>query len=138
MLSKKVFKIALLVITFGAVFFIYTSYNPSQNHFFVPCPIKYTTGYDCPGCGSQRAVHQLLHLNFYKAFRLNPLMVLSLPIIIYGLGIALWNWVFETRYRVSLFYSNIFIYTYFGLVVLYWIARNIPYYPFNLLSPTEP
>ena len=136
--SRKILKIASLIFVIGAVFFVYSTYNPSQNNLFVPCPIKYSTGYDCPGCGSQRAIHQIFHFNFYNAFRLNPLMVLSLPLIIYGLGLAIWNWVFDTRYRVKLFYSNVFIYTYFGLVILYWIARNLPFYPFNLLAPTEP
>jgi len=134
--SKKILKIALLVFAFGVVFFIYSSYDPSQSNFFIPCPIKYTTGYECPGCGSQRAIHELLNFNFYSAFRLNPFMILSLPLIIYGLGITIWNWIFKTHYRIRLFYSNLFIYLYFGAAILYWILRNIPYYPFNLLAPT--
>ena len=129
--SKKLIKIALIVLVLGGFFFIYRYYNPSNHSFFVPCPFKYATGYLCPGCGSQRAIHQLLHLNILGALRLNPFMVLSLPIIIYGLGITAWNFIFETQYRFNLFYSKVFIYGYFGFAVLYWVLRNLPYYPFN-------
>ncbi len=125
-----------MILFLGGFFIIYSFYNPSQHSFFVPCPFKFATGYHCPGCGSQRAIHQLLHFNIISAFRFNPLMVLSLPLIFYGLGTQAWNFIFETRYRVNLFYSKLFIYGYFGFVVMYWILRNLPYYPFNLLAPT--
>lgn len=39
----------------------------------------------CPGCGSQRAVHHLLNAEIKQAFTLNPLLVLSIPYLIAGL-----------------------------------------------------
>jgi len=59
------------------------------------------------------------------------------PIIVYGLGIQIWNFIFETQFRFKLFYSNVFIYGYFGFALIYWVLRNLPYYPFNLLAPSE-
>jgi len=137
MLSSKFLKSALILITFGGIFFVYTIYNPSQHSFFIPCPFNYITGYHCPGCGSQRAIHQLLHLNVLRALSLNPFLVLSVPIIVYGLGLQIWNFIFETQFRFKLFYSKAFIYGYFGFALLYWFLRNLPYYPFNLLAPAE-
>lgn len=134
--SKKLIKIALIVVILGGLFSIYHFFNPATHSYFIPCPFNYLTGYHCPGCGSQRAIHQLLHFNILAAFRLNPLMVISLPLIIYGLGINAWNFIFETQYRIKLFYSNVFIYGYFGVAILYWIVRNLPYFPFNWLAPT--
>lgn len=64
-------------------------------------------------------------------------MVLSIPLILYGLLVTAWNYVFETQYRIKFFYSKLFIYGYFGLAVMYWVLRNISYYPFNLLAPSE-
>ena len=46
---------------------------------YPPCPFRYATGLLCPGCGTLRGLHQLLHGHPLAAFRLNPLMVLSLP-----------------------------------------------------------
>jgi len=133
----KVINIALILLFLGGLFYLYSFYNPSEHSFFVPCPFKYATGYHCPGCGSQRAIHQLLHLNIGAAFRLNPLLILSLPLLFMGLGIKVWNYIFETKHRVKLFYSNLFIYTFFIITILFWVLRNIPFYPFNLLAPTE-
>lgn len=137
MLTKKVIKLTLLLTGMGVFFLLFYFFNPSHSSFFIPCPIKFTTGYYCPGCGSQRALHQLAHLNIYQAFRLNPLLIISLPLIIYSFGITVWNWIFNTSCRVKLFYNNVFIYSYFAVVLLYWIARNISFYPFNLLAPKD-
>jgi len=51
-----------------------------QKHL-LPCPFKYITGIDCPGCGFQRAVVQLLKGNFAQSWALYPgaipLMILA-------------------------------------------------------------
>ena len=133
--SNKVLKIALMAVSLGGLISIFYIFNPSQHSFFFPCPFKLITGYHCPGCGSQRAIHQLLHGDIVSAFQFNPLMVLTLPILIYGLGITAWNFINSTQYRVKLFYNSFFIYGYFGLVAIYWVFRNIPYSPFNWLAP---
>jgi hypothetical protein len=39
------------------------------------------TGLDCPGCGAQRALHQLLRGHFIAAIRLNAMFVISLPLL---------------------------------------------------------
>ena len=135
--SKKLLNFALMALFLGGIFILYYLFNPSENNFFLSCPFKYTTGYYCPGCGSQRAIHQLAHGNIISALGFNPLMVLSLPIVIYGLGIKAWNYLYQTQYRVGLFSSNIFIYTFFTIVLLYWILRNIPVSPFTFLSPSS-
>lgn len=134
--SKKLLNFTLMVSFLGGIFILYYLFNPSQHSFFLACPFKYATGYHCPGCGSQRAIHQLAHGNIISALSFNPLMILSLPIVIYGFGIKAWNYLFSTQYRVGLFNSNFFIYTFFILVLLYWILRNIPIAPFDLLSPS--
>ena len=133
----KIINIALILLFLGGLFPLYSYYNPSQHSFFVPCPFNYVTGYHCPGCGSQRAIHQLLHFNILGALRMNPLLVLSLPILFVGVGVQVWNYIFETQHRIKLFYNNNFIYGYFIVVILYWVLRNVPYYPLNLLTPAN-
>ena len=132
---KTVSKVTLLTILLTGFITVFYIFNPSQV-VFIPCPFYYTTGLYCPGCGSQRAIHALLHADIIEDFRLNQLMVLSLPILIYGLGITIINWIRGTRYRFMLFYSKIFIFGYFGIALVFWISRNIPYAPFNFLAPT--
>ena len=64
------------------IFFIF---DPTKVAIFPPCVFHQVTGLDCPGCGAQRALHQLLHGNIIAAVRLNAMFVLSLPIcVLYG------------------------------------------------------
>jgi len=41
---------------------------------FPKCSFYVMTGWKCPGCGSQRAFHYLLHGQFVESFRQNPLL----------------------------------------------------------------
>lgn len=135
MAIKKVFKISVIFTFLLGGLLLFYAFNPAEQSFFIPCPFHFLTGLHCPGCGSQRALHQLVHFNMYGAFRYNPLLVLSLPILIYSVGITIYNFIYQTKYRVSFFYNNTFIYTYFGIVVAFWILRNIPFEPFSYLAP---
>lgn len=49
-----------------------------QNHL-IPCPFKYFTGIDCPGCGFQRSVVALIQGNLYKSIALYPA---TIPLIL--------------------------------------------------------
>jgi hypothetical protein len=126
--SKKLLKITLLFVLIGGGFLLFYLFDPSQHSFFLPCPFNYMTGYQCPGCGSQRAIHQLLHGNVGAAFNLNPLLIVSLPLILYGIGTKIWNYIYNTSHRVTLFYSNIFIYGYFAIAIIYWVLRNLSFW----------
>ena len=72
---------AFLIVVFCALVYYYT-HNPAVSPY-PPCPFYYITGLYCPGCGSSRALHQLLHGNLLMALDLNPLMVLSIPFVLY-------------------------------------------------------
>src|SRR5882762_3500779 len=64
-------------VCFG-VFLLFT-FNPVQFGFYPVCQFYKTTGLLCPGCGSLRALHNLLHGHLAEAFRFNQLLFLSLP-----------------------------------------------------------
>ena len=49
---------ALLAVMAGVVYF---TFDPAQEAYFPRCTFLTLTGYQCPGCGSQRALHALLH-----------------------------------------------------------------------------
>ncbi len=54
--------------------------DPARVPIYPICPFHRVTGLDCPGCGSLRAVHQLLHGNLRAALHFNAIFVLSLPL----------------------------------------------------------
>lgn len=133
--TKKILKAVLPILILGALILVYHNYNPTLASFYLPCPLYYTTDIYCTGCGSQRAIHHLLHFEIGKAFSYNLFLVLSFPLLIYAVGVQYINFVWNTKFRIKLFYSNAFIFIYFGLAVLYMILRNLDIPPFNYLAP---
>src|SRR5438309_10494082 len=61
-------------------------FDPASAGIFPSCPLHYLTGLYCPGCGSLRAIHALLHGNLSGACAMNPLTVGLLHFLIYGLA----------------------------------------------------
>lgn len=109
-------------------------FDPATSGVFPPCPLRYVTGWYCPGCGSLRALHQLLHGNLRQAWALNPLTVLLLPFLVYGLASYA---VFEIRGRhlPRVFLRAAWIQALCAAIILFGIARNIPLQPFAWLAP---
>ena len=64
----------LLCVLYFSACFIYNIYNIQLTGIFKPCYFKMLTGYNCPGCGTTRAIQELLNLNIYEAFRYNPVI----------------------------------------------------------------
>ena len=64
--------------------YLYSRYNPEEYKIFPKCPVYSITGYQCPGCGSQRAFHNLFHGDIKAAFIFNPLMMFLLPYVLSG------------------------------------------------------
>jgi Protein of unknown function (DUF2752) len=107
--------------------------DPATSGVFPSCPFRALTGMYCPGCGTLRALHGLLHLNIGAAFMLNPLTVLILPLIIYAF-VSLVAEVVRGRPLPRLFDSPRYTWALFAVVMLFWVLRNIPMYPFNLFK----
>ena len=74
--EKKWIFVVIILVIMGYYFFL----NPyEQEYFFISCPFYKITGYQCSGCGSQRAFHEILHLNFREAFHQNALVLIAIP-----------------------------------------------------------
>ncbi|NQT21658.1 MAG: DUF2752 domain-containing protein [Planctomycetes bacterium] len=82
---KWIFPLIVFVAGVSAAVVLY-AVDPAGCSFCPPCPFRFVTRLNCPGCGSLRASHLLLHGNVGAAFKLNPLMVLSLPYLMYSLA----------------------------------------------------
>ena len=112
----------------GIFLFFFNPASPA-NQFFPKCPFRLVTGLQCPGCGSTRACYQLLHLHPGAAFKLNPLFVLTLPFIIYGfLGFT--RSALTGRPQRRVFIPSFYLWGWLVLIVIFWIFRNTPWYPF--------
>lgn len=128
------FKYTGMLLLFGVLAFLYLLINPNQVNFLPKCPFYISTGIYCPGCGSQRSAHNLLNINILMALQQNLLFVIALLIIAYHLAIKLINSIFKKKFKSFLNHSKIH-FIFLIIIVVFWIFRNIPVYPFNLLAP---
>ena len=51
---------------------MYFLYDPAEESWMPQCLLHRMTGYECAGCGSQRMLHALLHLDFWGGVELTP------------------------------------------------------------------
>lgn len=106
-----------------------------QYAFFPACPFYSLTGWYCPGCGSQRAFHALLHGHFLQAVKFNVLAVVLLPFIVYSAVILTANAFFNKHWQQKLFYKPWFVKMLLGVVLLFWLLRNLPLTCFHWMAP---
>lgn len=108
--------------------------DPETRARFSPgCPFRAVTGLDCPGCGGTRALHALVQGDPVRALDHNLLTVaLFLPLLSW----AWWRWL-----AVSVGWrstgpdvSTRFAWTVAGLVVGFWVLRNVPVWPLTWLG----
>ena len=78
--SAKIIVGLLAVALLGVVYFLF---NPLEAKWMPKCMLYVLTGWECPGCGSQRAIHALLHGDLREAFHANALLVVLLPILFF-------------------------------------------------------
>ena len=126
---------AALVFAAGAVAaLLLRIFDPATSGVFPPCPVRYLTGWYCPGCGSLRAIHQLLHGNLQAAWAMNPLAVILLPFLLYGLASHVLL-EFRGRGLPQTFLPAVWIRALCVVIILFGVARNLPLHPLNLLAP---
>ena len=126
-----------LVFCAGAVcavgaFYLY-HHNPYS--YPLPCIFHLLTGLYCPGCGAGRACYSLLHLRFKDALSYNPLMTLLIPLICLYIMVRVIDWMITGGNHVDGKISVKLLVWILVLVFIYGALRNIPVFPFTLLSP---
>lgn len=132
--EQKQLTAAGLLVCFVAALILLRAFDPASSTLFPPCPVHYFTGFYCPGCGSLRAVHQLLHGHLQLAWAMNPLSVLLFPFLTYGLACEA---VFFLRGRQLPQFTlpGSWIRVLCAVILLFGIVRNLPLHPFDLLAP---
>ncbi|NQU85072.1 MAG: DUF2752 domain-containing protein [Mariniphaga sp.] len=123
-----------LVVVFGIITALFFIINPEEGGVFPECIFYSVTGYYCPGCGSQRAIHSFLHLDILGVINNNLLFLPGGMIIFYGVTLPLVNKKLGTNYRNFLYHKRAPLYI-FIVIILFAVFRNLPWFPFTLLVP---
>ncbi len=95
--------------------------DPHQGGYPV-CPTYALTGTYCPGCGGLRAAHALLHGDLALSLQRNPMVLVLL------IWAAVWVplWLRRGRPPITVDTSSWRFWSLLALVVVYWVARNLP------------
>lgn len=99
-------------------------FRPGSYGFYPVCHFYSLTGLHCPGCGSLRALHELLHGNLVEATRLNALLLLCLA----GLAFLAVRFVLaRARGRRATFSVRaVWLWTFLGVAAAFSVLRNLP------------
>ncbi|MDR1340336.1 MAG: DUF2752 domain-containing protein [Prevotellaceae bacterium] len=99
--------------------------NPEHTVWLPKCLFHQLTGLQCPACGTQRAMHQLLHLNVVAAFRCNPFLLVSLPYISALVFFRRFYSGGKLQQLRRLCFSTATVNIYLILLVLWCVVRNL-------------
>ena len=118
--------ILVLLIILGILYLLFI-----HSGFVIPCFFHELTNLYCPGCGITRMILSLFQLDFYQAFRFNPLLFVLLPFFIVLATIQYKRWLFNQKYLKipNYVWNSILIIT-----ILFGILRNLE--AFSFLAPT--
>lgn len=107
-------KLAIPILVVGvAGLMVLFFWNPAETTFYPKCPFFMLTGYKCPGCGTLRGIHALLHLRIMDALHYNLFMVVSIPVLVAML--------FSRKLRFSVWGGRLILFATF----IWWLVRNI-------------
>ena len=109
-------------------------FAPTEDSFYPRCLFHTVTGLHCPGCGSTRCLHALLHGQLRQAAAYNALVLLALPFLLFWAG--RWSVGFlrgrPPRARPLPGWAYLLL---AGAVLAFWVLRNLNVPPFDALAP---
>lgn len=97
-----------------------------------PCAFHVVTGLHCPGCGLTRMLHALVHGDVARAWTMNPLAVIALPLLA-SMLLQWWlarpllpGWLDRRVHD-----GRVWI----AALVVFGVLRNLPFAPFAWMAP---
>lgn len=116
-----------LALVGGALYALEPSTGPTL------CPLRALTGLACPGCGTTRMLHHLLHGEVATAFAYNPLTFLLVPVAL----LAAFAWLTRHLGGPPVWTPRLparGAWPFLVLVAVYGVARNLPIGPLQFLG----
>lgn len=123
--ARKIIIRATLLIASGVALIVLYLLAVKTTGYMPRCIIKDLTGFDCPGCGSQRALHALIAGHPAESIRHNML----LPFTLLYLAICALHWVNPGWRHITRLYtrltSPLALWIIVAVVMSWMIIRNI-------------
>lgn len=119
---------AAVMLSAAAVGWLVREVDPSQPGHYPLCPFRALTGWDCPGCGTVRALHAVANGDVAAGLDHNLMTVLALPVLV---GV----WFAWTRRQLlglprAVVLDSRLVTGLAVVFVLFAVVRNLPGVPF--------
>lgn len=102
---------------------LYFNIDPEDSSWFPKCLFLTLSGCKCPGCGTQRAIHCLLNLDFAGAIHYNAFLLFAIPVM------SLYFIDYVSGERFARFHnflnSRVVILAVLIAVLVWWVLRNL-------------
>lgn len=115
---KNILRFVMVSLVVIVIAIVYYNIDPSAYEWVPKCPFFSLTGYKCPGCGTQRAIHEFLHGNLVDGFKYNPLL---LPAGAYLITLECAR---HTKF-MEILTGKIASRSILLVIFLYWLLRNL-------------
>lgn len=116
---KPIYKAILWVIGLSCFCIVYHYFDPTHSELAPKCMFWKLTGYYCPGCGSQRAIHCFLNGHIWEGIQYNYLL---LPSLLYVMALT----ILPRESKVySMLSGRVACLVIFWVFVVWWVLRNI-------------
>lgn len=125
-LEAFVFLLALTIIVY--------IYHPATQVKILACPFRLLTGLYCPGCGSIRAMTQLLQGNIFKAAKHNVLAVAFFPLLVW-VTVGKVKLLITGKGLPSIPFTARWMRVLLALIILFTLLRNLPITQLAFLTP---
>ena len=123
MRNKRIIPAVAGIILLGLLAAAYYFFDPMEAKWMPKCLWRVATGTDCPGCGSQRMAHALMHGDFAGAWHANAYAMCMLPLILFLLWLEMAG---ESHPKLYARVHRQWVIAALGAsVIVWWIARNI-------------
>ena len=124
LILKTIISVIVVILLLAGMVVFYL-FNPETHAFFPRCMFNMLTGLQCPGCGTQRAIHSLLHGDFRSAFAYNALMLLLVPYIFLGVYVAFLGGRERFPKLEEVFFGKWAAIVAICTILIYWVLRNV-------------
>ena len=122
---KYVVPILLLMVCLLGGIMLYTWFDPVKYAWIPKCPFHQFTGWNCPVCDMQRAMHALLHGRFVEAMSYNYFFVLTFPYIIAFFVAEIFKLLQRENLLVRVVEHPVVVKVYLVLCLVWWVLRNV-------------
>lgn len=121
--KKRLTAAVIVIVAVIAAVIFYAAVDPSTARWMPRCMLRSLTGYDCPGCGLQRAAHSLLHGNIIAAWHYNPFLFFILPLGVTYSVLELTDKRFPRLRRIM--FATPTLIALCVVTIAWWIGRNL-------------